>query len=251
MIEELLPAVSAAVEAFADPPEVALFEEERPAVANAVAKRRREFATGRECARRALERIGRPAVAIPVGEGGAPQWLPGVVGSIAHCAGYRAAAVAEDTELAAIGIDAEPHAPLADGVLDICALPEEISHLRELAADTGDVHWDRLLFSAKESVYKAWFPLARRWLDFSQVTVSIEPAAQTFCARFLVAGPAVAGRKLTGCSGRWLVRDGLLLTATTVPAGTEPAVATGPVSWHRPRPPDAVPPRPSAHPADG
>ena len=218
MIEELLPAAAAAVEAFDDPPDVPLFEEERAAVKNAVAKRSHEFATGRDCARRALERIGRPALAIPVGERGAPQWPPGVVGSIAHCAGYRASAVAEDTELAAIGIDAEPHEALPNGVLKVVALPEEVSHLRELARRTGDVHWDRLLFSVKESVYKAWFPLTRRWLDFSEAIVSIDPAAQMFHARLLVAGPVVAERELDGFCGRWLVRNGLVLTATTVPA---------------------------------
>jgi 4'-phosphopantetheinyl transferase EntD len=218
VIEELLPVASAAAEAFDDPPDTTLFEEERFAVENAVAKRSREFATGRDCARRALERIGHPAVAIPVGERGAPQWPMGVVGSITHCTGYRASAVAEDSELAAIGIDAEPHDVLPDGVLHAVALPAEVSHLAELARRAGDVHWDRLLFSAKESIYKAWFPLTRRWLDFSEAVVSIDPAGQTFHARLLVPGPVVAGRELDRFSGRWLVRNGLVLTATTVSA---------------------------------
>jgi 4'-phosphopantetheinyl transferase EntD len=218
MIEELLPAASAAVEAFDDPADSALFEVERSAVKNAVMKRSREFAVGRSCARRALGRIGRPPVAIPVGERGAPRWPEGVVGSITHCAGYCASAVAEGAELAAIGIDAEPHDALPDGLLDAVALPTEVSHLRELARVAGDIHWDRLLFSAKESVYKAWFPLTRRWLDFSDAVVSINPATQTFGARILVPRPVVAERKLDYFSGRWLVRNGLVLTATTVPA---------------------------------
>ena len=34
---------------------------------------------------------------------------------------------------------------------------------------------DRLLFSAKESVYKACYPLTRRWLDFSGCRVALHP----------------------------------------------------------------------------
>lgn len=217
MIEELLPDVSVAVETFGDS-DVMLFDEERAAIKNAVTKRQREFATGRDCARRALEQIGRPAVAIPSGERGAPKWPAGVVGSIAHCAGYRVSAVAEDTNLASIGIDAELHDALPHGVLPVVALPPEVSHLRELTREVSDIHWDRLLFSAKESVYKAWFPLAHRWLDFKEAEVSIDPAARTFRARLLVAGPLVGGREIDSFTGRWLVRDELVLTATTIAA---------------------------------
>ena len=54
-----------------------------------------------------------------------PLWPAGVVGSITHCDGYRAAAVARATDLATVGIDAEPHEPLPDGVLAAIALPAE------------------------------------------------------------------------------------------------------------------------------
>jgi 4'-phosphopantetheinyl transferase EntD len=80
------------------------------------------------------------------------------------------------------------------------------------------VHWDRLLFSAKESVYKAWFPLAKRWLGFEDAVVTLDPSAETFAARLLVSGPLLGGRRLTGFSGRWLIRDGLVLTAIALPA---------------------------------
>jgi 4'-phosphopantetheinyl transferase EntD len=78
--------------------------------------------------------------------------------------------------------------------------------------------WDRLLFSAKESVYKAWFPLTRRWLGFDEAAVTINAANGTFSVRLLVQGPMLDGRRLTGFTGRWLARDGLILTAIAVPA---------------------------------
>ena len=64
--------------------------------------------------------------------------------------------------------------------------------------------WDRLLFSAKESVYKAWFPLTRRWLGFEEADITIDPADGTFTARLLVPAPVAGGSPLTGFTGRWL-----------------------------------------------
>jgi 4'-phosphopantetheinyl transferase EntD len=78
------------------------------------------------------------------------------------------------------------------------------------------VAWDRVLFSAKESVYKAWFPLMRCWLGFEEACVSIDPADGTFTARLLVDGPVLGGRRLDVFTGSWLVRDGLIVTAVCV-----------------------------------
>ena len=141
-----------------------------------------------------------------------------------HCAGYVAAALAHEHDIVTIGVDAEPHEPLPDGVLRMVALEPERTQLVQLAAATPDVHWDRLLFCAKEAVYKAWFPLARRWLDFSGARITFapnstfEPDRGSFEADLLVPGPVVGGREITGFSGRWLVADGLMLTAITVSA---------------------------------
>jgi 4'-phosphopantetheinyl transferase EntD len=136
-----------------------------------------------------------------------------------HCAGYRAAAVAHSRNAAAVGIDAEPNAALPAGVLSVVARPEESRQLAWQAAAWPRVNWDRLLFSAKESVYKAWYPLTERWLDFHEASVSIDPSAGMFTAHFLVPGPILAGRELTSFSGRFLVSEGLVLTAIVVGAG--------------------------------
>lgn len=216
MIDELVPATVVAVEAFGDPADpVALFPEEEAVVARAVAKRRNEFTTARACARAALAKLGLPPVPIVPGLRGAPGWPTGVVGSITHCAGYRACALAFDTDVLTIGLDAEPNEVLPNGVLDMVASAEERVWLRELATASPDAHWDRLLFSAKESVYKAWFPLTQRWLGFEEAAVTAATDG-TFSARLLVPGPVVRGRALTGFDGRWLVRDGLVLTTIVV-----------------------------------
>ncbi len=219
MIEAILPAGVAVAEARDDEGESDLFPAEEALVARAVEKRRREFATGRACAHRALEGLGIAAVAVPAGERGEPVWPPGVVASIAHCRGYRGCAAARAGDLTTIGIDAEPHAALPEGLIGDVARPEERGRLAELAATEPAVHWDRLLFSAKESVYKAWYPLARRWLGFEDAVLTIDSGG-SFRARLLVEGPVVDGAELKGFDGRWLVAEGLLLTAIAVSSQT-------------------------------
>jgi 4'-phosphopantetheinyl transferase EntD len=218
MIESILSAGVRCAEAFGDPPDVEVFPEEEALMAGAVEKRRREFATARACARRALAALGVASAPILPGERGAPQWPPGIVGSITHCAGYRAAAVARACDVITVGLDAEPDNVLPDGVLRMISLPSERARLRDLAVAAPGTCWDRLLFSAKETVYKAWFPLTRRWLGFDDADVTINPEDGTFGVRLMIAAPTVSGSRLTGFTGRWRASDGLVLTAIVMPA---------------------------------
>jgi 4'-phosphopantetheinyl transferase EntD len=218
VIERILPFGVASAESRADLLDAALFPEEEATVARAVEKRRREFATGRECARRALAGLGIPAQSIPVGERGAPHWPRGVVGSITHCDGYRACAVARSADLATIGIDAEPNEPLPAGLIDDIAIAEERPALAALRESDPAVSWDRLLFCVKEAVYKAWFPLTRMWLGFEDAAVRIDRSRGTFGASLLIPGPTLGDRPLMGFTGRWLLDDGVLLAAIALAA---------------------------------
>jgi len=216
MLNRIVPPWVAAVEAFSDDPQAVIYPSEEAAVAKAVPKRHKEFATARACARAALAHLGEAPAPIPRGMRGAPQWPGGITGSITHCDGYRAAAVARLSHAASLGIDAEPNEMLPDGVLDLIALAEERDQIAGLTARKPGICWDRLLFCAKESVYKAWFPLTERWLDFSEAHVTIDPVDGTFTARLLVPGPLLAGAPLSVLSGRWLAGHGLLTTAIVV-----------------------------------
>jgi 4'-phosphopantetheinyl transferase EntD len=220
VLERLVPDPVATAETSQDRLDVELFSAELGSLGPAVEKRRQEFVTGRACARLALERLGAPVVAIPRGQRGEPLWPAGVVGSITHCLGYRACAVAWSDAVVALGIDAEPNAPLADGVL------EKVAHGRELvsfgrrgprAGGETELDLPRLLFSAKEAVYKAWFPLTGQWLGFEDVELSIDVARATFRAKLLVEGPVVDGARLTEFLGRWAVEDGVICTAVAIP----------------------------------
>ncbi|MFF5533253.1 4'-phosphopantetheinyl transferase [Streptomyces cinerochromogenes] len=224
MIEELLPESVVAVEARADDPlwEAPLYPEEEALVARSVAKRRREFAAARGCARRAMEKLGVPPQPVLSGERGAPRWPDGLVGSMTHCDGYCAAALVRAADLVSLGIDAEPHGPLPEGVGASVFLPAEATRLDQLAARWPAVHWDRLLFSAKESVYKAWFPLTRKWLDFSEADITLRPDADgdqdgSLHAELLVPGPVIDGHRLQTFEGRWTVREGVVATSVVIP----------------------------------
>jgi 4'-phosphopantetheinyl transferase EntD len=218
MIEQILPSRVAATESFGDDPAAELLPQECDAVARATESRRKEFATARACARAALARLGRPSVAVLRGPGGAPQWPEGVVGSITHCVGYRAAVVGLSSDVVSLGVDAEPNEALPDHrMLELIARHEERVRLGELAAEMPGICWDRLLFSAKESVYKTWFPLARSWLGFESADIVIDAHRGSFTARLLVPGPLVNGSPLTHLSGQWLAHQGFLVTAIVVP----------------------------------
>jgi 4'-phosphopantetheinyl transferase EntD len=217
VIEEILPGSVVAVDTREELLDIELFPEERAALGQAVEKRRREFITARACARMALGRLGMPPSPIATGERGEPRWPAGVVGSITHCAGYRACALARASDLAGLGIDAEPNEPLPGGVLGEIARVEELPRLSELARVRPAVHWDRLLFCAKEAVYKVWFPIAGCWLGFEDAVLTIDPAARTFRARLLKPWPNVGASFPPILAGRWSISEGLVLAAIALP----------------------------------
>jgi enterobactin synthetase component D / holo-[acyl-carrier protein] synthase len=221
VIGEILPAgvayADTADRAAGSPLSPNLFPEEERLVARAGAKRRRDYTGGRACARAALARLGCAPEPVLSGPRGAPVWPPGVVGSITHCAGYQACAAARSADFVGVGVDAEPNEPLPDDVLDAVAAPGEQAGLAALAAANPAVCWDRLLFSAKEAVYKVWYPLTGRWLGFADAVLAVD-AHGGFTVRLLVPGPVVGGRPLSRLAGRWTVRNGVLATAVVLPA---------------------------------
>jgi 4'-phosphopantetheinyl transferase EntD len=217
LIEDILPPGVIAVEAFGDIPGDKIFPGEEDLIATAVESRRREFVTARRCAREALAKLRCAPTPIRTGPMREPQWPPGLVGSITHTTGFRAAAVARQSVYASIGIDAEQNGPLPDGVEEFVAVSEETAMLAALARRFPATHWARLLFSAKESVFKAWYPLTHRWLGFDDAHLSINPLG-VFAAKLLIDGTRGDGAApLTELRGRFLVARGLIVTAVTVP----------------------------------
>ena len=159
-----------------------------------------------------------PPAPILKGDKGEPCWPDGVVGSLTHCEGYRGAVVGRRAAVRSVGIDAEPHGSLPDGVLDAISLPAERAEIG-LIGTLPALHWDRILFCAKEATYKAWFPLTQRWLGFEDAHITFDvrrPTLRrhgTFVSTILIDPAAESGPPLSVLAGRWSVAGGLALTA--------------------------------------
>jgi 4'-phosphopantetheinyl transferase EntD len=212
----ILPADVESEERFGEASGGLLFPAEEKIIAQAVEARRREYTAVRSCARACLERLSYAPVPIMPGIEGAPVWPAGVQGSMTHCAGYAAAAVGRLPRISAIGIDAEPDAPLPDGVLDLVATPAERDRLTGTQLEPTDLNWDRLLFSAKEAVYKAWFPLVGEWLDHQEAEILFDPQDGAFAALLARDGLIVDGRQVRRLHGRWVRKRGILVTAVVL-----------------------------------
>lgn len=154
---------------------------------NAVAKRRNEFAAGRACAHAALGILGAGVDHIGRRANGAPAWPAGVTGTVTHCDGYVAAAVS--LERLYLGIDAEPAADLPGDTARMIAFDQELQWIAETTLPT------RLLFCAKEAVYKAWSNVTGDALTFSDARLTFRdtdfyadlitrPTAPTLKGRF-------------------------------------------------------------------
>jgi 4'-phosphopantetheinyl transferase EntD len=167
--------------------EHALLPEEAPAFAGSVVKVRRASGAARIAARELLTRLGYPSTALPKGPSGAAIWPPGVVGSLAHDARVALAAVAADREIGALGIDVEPAECLPPELLDLVATAQERGRIAD------DPYRGKLLFTAKEAVYKAVSPLDRVFLDHHDVEVDLaEGIAVTRTGRIVQVRSCVA-----------------------------------------------------------
>jgi 4'-phosphopantetheinyl transferase EntD len=176
--------------------------------------RLREFALGRACARRALARLGYDEAQIPRSPERDPIWPEGAVGSLTHTEGLCAVAVARRGEILSLGLDAELDTPLSEGAHARITTEADREHLATLAGPPLRV-WGKLLFSAKESFYKCYFPLARTRLGFRDAEIRIEPEGGRFEARLVRSdAPPVAGYR--SFYGRFAFAPPHVLTAVTL-----------------------------------
>lgn len=175
--------------------------------------RRAQFTAGRHLARTVLGRIGADAGVLPIGVQGAPVWPDDVVGAITHCgdglSGRVAVAVASKSTHIALGLDVEADAPLEPAVRAM--IIDEVEN-RVLADDP--TLSDMLFFSIKETIYKAVFPLSRRFLDFHDVRIDIDRETMGFVGRIL---PGDWPSSLPdSVSGRYRMSDGFIATGAEV-----------------------------------
>jgi 4'-phosphopantetheinyl transferase EntD len=166
----------------------------------AVPHRQREFAAGRAALRDAMATLGLPATAIPKNPDRSPALPPGLAASITHT--ETACLAAAMVGAKGLGIDLEPDAPLPPDLIDTVLTPAEGAYR----------HDARLIFSAKEALYKAQYPVSATLFGFDAIAIALQPMA--FTAKFLQAVPGFpAGTRL---EGRWTRAEGHILTALVI-----------------------------------
>lgn len=203
----------------------ALLGDELGAARSMVPRRYREFAAGRACARQALRTLGLAPAALPVAPDRSARWPPGTRGSITHTGEWVAAAAAPLARLAGLGIDLEQCAPLEPELVARLCRPEE---LRSPPPGLPPGAWPRIVFSAKESVYKCVGSRVGRFIDFDEVIVVgtervapglPEPAG---ALAFVAAAPAADLWIVGHLAGGYTLTAGLIVTAAWLEAGYLP-----------------------------
>lgn len=183
---------------------------EQTVVSHSVEKRKAEFGDARWCAHQALAQLGYSGTQpILRGNRGMPLWPDGFCGSLSHTSGMRAAAVAPTERVRSLGIDIEPAEKLPVDIVELILRNSEKPQIARLRA-AGIPYADRIIFCAKEAVYKTWFPVTQRWLGFEQAEIDVREDG-TFIAYLLVRPTPVPF-----ISGRWMVDDGFVITAAAI-----------------------------------
>jgi 4'-phosphopantetheinyl transferase EntD len=172
--------------------EFALLEEESQSIASRSVAVRRSSGAARIVGRQLLARLGYPECAVPKGTAGAPIWPAGIVGSFAHDDRVAVAVAGRCGDVTALGIDVEPAAVLPPDLLELVATPQEQLNICD------DSYRGRLLFAAKEAVYKAVYSLDREPLDYHEIQIDFAgrkaciPNGRVIDLRFAMATHLVA-----------------------------------------------------------
>jgi 4'-phosphopantetheinyl transferase EntD len=121
--------------------------------------------------------------------------------------------VARTGAIEGLGLDLEPALPLPADLRDRIGLPEELQ-----ASGAGMLVERDLLatvvFSAKESIFKALNPLTGLELDFLDVVVSVRPGDDSFDVRFATAEASAPAPELL--HGRYAVSETHIATGVTL-----------------------------------
>lgn len=162
-----------------------LYPEELDCIRNASTSRQLEFAAGRCYARKALVQLGIKEFPLLIGDGRAPIWPKGVIGSLSHASKIAAVAVTRSTnENACLGLDIEKVDRLSPKLWKMIFTSSERMFLENLPPDLA-LPAATTLFAVKEAFYKAQFPQTGAWLGFQDVSVELVQESQSFTIALL------------------------------------------------------------------
>ena len=191
-------------------------EEEVISASFGSSKRRDEFSLGRYCAHRALSKFELESVPILRNtESREPYWPESVRGSITHSEGFAAAAVGMTKDVSGIGIDLESLSRVVDfNIRRHVCVEKEREFMESLTAEQAN-RYLRIIFSAKESIFKCFFPISQTYLSFQDAAIIIDEKKFEFS---FVLSKACSGITSAGFqhSGRFSIKDDLLLTSVYI-----------------------------------
>ncbi len=133
-------------------------------------RRALEFKLGRLCAHLAHKELtGKALTHLGVGEKREPLWPSSIVGSLSHTKGLVCAVVGYQADIEILGIDLEVWPRVrADLKSQICC-EGEVESLK--ASGLSEEQLLTLIFSAKESLYKALYPRVQKYFGFKAAKV--------------------------------------------------------------------------------
>lgn len=181
----------------------------------AVTGRRALFALGRAAARDALLELGFEPMGIGRGEGGEPLWPEDVVGAITHSQDVAVAVVGRRTDYVGLGVDVEEpvRGPTSRAARLVCR-PNEM----EWVDPESGTQRLTMLFSAKEAIFKAAYPIQRVWLGFADAELRWIEERGVFIAQILKSvgdGLPIGLELQVNCT----LGAGWVLSTAFVPAG--------------------------------
>jgi 4'-phosphopantetheinyl transferase EntD len=160
--------------------------------------RRRASGAARIVARDLLRELDAdPAAPLPRSPSGAPAWPAGIIGSLAHDDDFAAAAVARRGLIIGLGVDVEPAEPLPADLVDL------VLNAAERREAKGDRVKQRLVFVAKEAVYKAIHPLDGTPLEYADIEVRIGEGGATLKDGRRLRLVTLAGERLVAVALAW------------------------------------------------
>lgn len=189
-----------------------------PSIQRSVAKRQAEFLAGRCCARAAVQQLDGSHCVPAIGEDRAPVWPAHISGSITHSTGRAAAIVAHKAQWRGLGMDLENLIPLerAERLAAEILNPAELQRMhagpREQIA-----HLVTLTFSAKESLFKALYPLVQKRFYFEHAQL-IEWSASGHARLRLLTDLSTEWRAGSELAVQFATFEGQLLTLVAISA---------------------------------
>ena len=177
--------------------------------------RERQFVWGRLAAQQCLRELGFEGSPVKKGEHREPLWPEGIVGSISHTNTRGGAACAHLRDFRTLGYDLQEVREISSNVLLRIASEGERCWIEEREEDAK--FRANLLFSVKESIYKALFPLCRKYIGFAEAEVlSVSADGEIVVAiSSALARECSTGERL---SLRYSFGDGTISTLLTIPS---------------------------------